>query len=84
MGAAVDAPRERVPCGRCDRQAGLTIVNRAYQTSRHTRTDDIDGSAMGDYVSFSTKASSWRRLRHSYAPSVWMAYSPTMESPVSQ
>ena len=35
-------------------------------------------------VSFSTKDSSWRRLRHSYTPSVWMPYSPTMESPVFQ
>ena len=35
-------------------------------------------------TSFSTNASSWRRLRHSNTPSVWVPYSPTMESPVSQ
>ena len=35
-------------------------------------------------ASFSTNASSWRRLRHSYTPSVWVPYSPTIESPVFQ
>ncbi len=36
------------------------------------------------HASFSTKPSSWRRLRHSYTPSVCMPYSLTIESPVSQ
>jgi len=33
---------------------------------------------------FSTKRSSWRRLRASNTPSEWIPYSPTIESPVSQ
>ena len=37
-----------------------------------------------DQASFSTKASSWRKLRHSKTPSVWTPYSPTIESPVFQ
>ena len=36
------------------------------------------------HANFSTKPSSCRRLRHSYTPSVWLPYSPTMESPVFQ
>ena len=36
------------------------------------------------HTNFSTKPSSWRRLRHSYTPSVKLPYSPTTESPVFQ
>jgi hypothetical protein len=36
------------------------------------------------YAMYSTKRSSWRRLRHSKTPSQWMPYSDTIESPVSQ
>lgn len=36
------------------------------------------------YTKFSTKDSSWRRLRTSKTPSQWTPYSETMESPVSQ
>ena len=39
---------------------------------------------LNDQASFSTNVSSWRRLRHSYTPSVWVPYSPTIESPVFQ
>ena len=38
----------------------------------------------GAHASTSTKRSSCRRFRHSYVPSVWMAYSPRIESPVFQ
>ena len=40
--------------------------------------------AVADHASFSTNPSSWRRLRHSYTPSVCTPYSPTIESPVFQ
>jgi hypothetical protein len=36
------------------------------------------------YAMYSTKRSSWRRLRHSKTPSQWVPYSDTIESPVSQ
>jgi hypothetical protein len=37
-----------------------------------------------DYARLSTNRSSWRRLRHSKVPSQKVAYSPMIESPVSQ
>ncbi len=36
------------------------------------------------HTKFSTNSSNWRRLRTSNTPSQWLAYSDTMESPVSQ
>ncbi len=48
------------------------------------RTAPLTGACGGSQPRCSTKRSSCLRLRHSYAPSQYTAYWPTIESPVSQ
>ena len=67
------------------RQAGA----RSRTTDHTAHGDDRlavpneDDPGLG-HANFSTKLSNWRRLRHSYTPSVNEPYSPTTESPVFQ
>ena len=86
----IDLARAGQPVGQ---GVGLLAPERREATAGPVAADGAGhggvGLAVADedeagHVSFSTKPSSWRRLRHSYTPSVCTPYSPTMESPVFQ
>ncbi len=74
------AVRRRHYVSHAPASGALCRLDSPHHSGQHQR-----GSRGGDgQASFSTNASSWRRLRHSYTPSVWVPYSPTIESPVFQ
>ena len=72
----------------------LSIASNSPRAMSETRRSGVFAHRLGDFRAemsealrrqhFSTNASSWRRLRHSYTPSLCVPYSPTIESPVSQ
>ena len=85
--AIVDGLVEHLDAGSESRRRAPGLIPPGSAEERRRRSPvrgEPERSDRGHQTRWSTKRSSWRRLRHSNVPSQWVPYSPTMESPVSQ